>query len=315
MELNALLGALDFPVLSIDMGGSIVAANRAAAQLLGVRVDEVPGMDPERLAGMKAQIRFIRAFLYFRLANFYGDIPFFLQDISLEESRRVSRTPYPEVMSALHRELDEIVGDLPTRDELKADDNGRITKAAAMVLTDDNFASIEAAVEEGRGVWDNLVKFITWTLPTNFGEGLVIVTAILFGATLPITPLQILWINMTTAGALGLVLPLATGIAPVLTPVAAVGLALLQAGAAIVLDGLAASVPALLACRLQPSVQGYLVAGQASREVGHQQVLQALGLEPLLHLRLRCGEGVGACLAASMLLQGERMRALTARTC
>jgi magnesium-transporting ATPase (P-type) len=77
-------------------------------------------------------------------------------------------------------------------------------EAAAMVLTDDNFASIEAAVEEGRGVWDNLVKFITWTLPTNFGEGLVIVVAILFGATLPITPLQILWINMTTAVLLGL---------------------------------------------------------------------------------------------------------------
>ena len=77
-------------------------------------------------------------------------------------------------------------------------------EAADMVLTDDNFASIEAAVEEGRGVWDNLVKFITWTLPTNFGEGLVIVTAILFGSTLPITPLQILWINMTTAVLLGL---------------------------------------------------------------------------------------------------------------
>ena len=77
-------------------------------------------------------------------------------------------------------------------------------EAAAMVLTDDNFASIEAAVEEGRGVWDNLVKFITWTLPTNFGEGLVIVAAILLGATLPITPLQILWINMTTAVLLGL---------------------------------------------------------------------------------------------------------------
>ena len=76
--------------------------------------------------------------------------------------------------------------------------------AAAMVLTDDNFASIAAAVEEGRGVWDNLVKFITWTLPTNFGEGLVIVAAILAGATLPITPLQILWINMTTAVLLGL---------------------------------------------------------------------------------------------------------------
>lgn len=77
-------------------------------------------------------------------------------------------------------------------------------EAAAMVLTDDNFASIEAAVEEGRGVWDNLVKFITWTLPTNFGEGLVIVAAICFGSTLPITPLQILWINMTTAVLLGM---------------------------------------------------------------------------------------------------------------
>jgi len=77
-------------------------------------------------------------------------------------------------------------------------------EAAAMVLTDDNFASIEAAVEEGRGVWDNLIKFITWTLPTNFGEGLVIVAAILFGVTLPITPLQVLWINMTTAVLLGM---------------------------------------------------------------------------------------------------------------
>ena len=79
-------------------------------------------------------------------------------------------------------------------------------EAAAMVLTDDNFASIEAAVEEGRAVYANLVKFITWTLPTNIGEGLVIVVAIIAGATLPITPLQILWINMTTAVLLGLML-------------------------------------------------------------------------------------------------------------
>ncbi|MDD5328712.1 MAG: HAD-IC family P-type ATPase, partial [Sulfuricella sp.] len=79
-------------------------------------------------------------------------------------------------------------------------------EAAAMLLTDDNFASIEAAVEEGRGVFDNLVKFITWTLPTNFGEGFVILAAIVLGTTLPITPLQILWINMTTAVLLGLML-------------------------------------------------------------------------------------------------------------
>jgi magnesium-transporting ATPase (P-type) len=79
-------------------------------------------------------------------------------------------------------------------------------EAAAMVLTDDNFATIEAAIEEGRGVYDNLVKFIIWTLPTNFGEGLVILFAVLAGVTLPITPLQILWINMTTAVLLGMAL-------------------------------------------------------------------------------------------------------------
>lgn len=79
-------------------------------------------------------------------------------------------------------------------------------EAAAMVLTDDNFSSIEAAVEEGRGVFDNLTKYIVWTLPTNIGEGLVIIAAIFLGITLPILPVQILWINMTTAGFLGLML-------------------------------------------------------------------------------------------------------------
>ena len=79
-------------------------------------------------------------------------------------------------------------------------------EAADMILTNDNFASIEAAVEEGRGVLDNLTKFIVWTLPTNMGEGLVILAAIGAGLALPILPVQILWINMTTAVALGLML-------------------------------------------------------------------------------------------------------------
>ncbi len=78
--------------------------------------------------------------------------------------------------------------------------------AAAMILTDDNFASIEAAVEEGRGVFDNLTKFIVWTLPTNVGEAMVLLTAILFGTTLPMLPVQLLWINMMTAILLGLML-------------------------------------------------------------------------------------------------------------
>lgn len=79
-------------------------------------------------------------------------------------------------------------------------------ETADMILTDDNFATIEAAVEEGRGVYDNLVKFIAWTLPTNFGEGLIIMVSVFAGLTLPILPVQVLWINMTTAILLGLML-------------------------------------------------------------------------------------------------------------
>ncbi len=75
-----------------------------------------------------------------------------------------------------------------------------------MVLTDDNFATIEAAVEEGRSVYDNLTKFITWTLPTNIAEGLVILIAVILGSILPILPVQVLWINMTSAVTLGLML-------------------------------------------------------------------------------------------------------------
>ncbi|WP_425568536.1 cation-transporting P-type ATPase [Pontibacter saemangeumensis] len=78
--------------------------------------------------------------------------------------------------------------------------------AADMVLTDDNFSSIEGAVEEGRSVFDNLTKFIVWTLPTNLGEGLVILAAVILGSQLPVQPVQILWINMTTAVLLGLTL-------------------------------------------------------------------------------------------------------------
>ena len=79
-------------------------------------------------------------------------------------------------------------------------------EAADMVLTDDNFASIEAAVEEGRCVFDNLRKFIVWTIPTNLGEALAILVAVFIGTMLPIVPVQILWINMTTALCLGLML-------------------------------------------------------------------------------------------------------------
>lgn len=79
-------------------------------------------------------------------------------------------------------------------------------EAAEMVLTDDNFASIAHAVEEGRTVYDNLKKSIMFILPTNGGEAFIIIAAIVMGTVLPITPAQILWVNMITAVTLALTL-------------------------------------------------------------------------------------------------------------
>ncbi|OPX55189.1 plasma-membrane calcium-translocating P-type ATPase/potassium and/or sodium efflux P-type ATPase,TIGR01523 [Oceanospirillum multiglobuliferum] len=79
-------------------------------------------------------------------------------------------------------------------------------EAAEMVLADDNFATIARAVEEGRTVYDNLKKAILFILPTNAGEALSILAAILLGKMLPITPVQILWVNMITAVTLALAL-------------------------------------------------------------------------------------------------------------
>lgn len=79
-------------------------------------------------------------------------------------------------------------------------------EAAEMVLADDNFASIVHAVEEGRTVYDNLKKTILFMLPTNGGEALVIITAIALGFVIPLTPVQVLWVNMATAVTLALAL-------------------------------------------------------------------------------------------------------------
>jgi magnesium-transporting ATPase (P-type) len=79
-------------------------------------------------------------------------------------------------------------------------------EAAELVLADDNFASIVAAVREGRTVYDNIRKVISWTLPTNAGEATTIIFALLVGLTLPITPVQILWVNLITGITLGMAL-------------------------------------------------------------------------------------------------------------
>ncbi|MFO7765822.1 MAG: cation-transporting P-type ATPase [Pelovirga sp.] len=79
-------------------------------------------------------------------------------------------------------------------------------EAAEVVLANDNFTSIERAIEEGRTIYDNLRKAILFILPTNGAEGLVILTAIMLGIALPLTPVQILWVNMVTAVTLALAL-------------------------------------------------------------------------------------------------------------
>ncbi len=79
-------------------------------------------------------------------------------------------------------------------------------QASDMVLADDNFATIAIAVREGRAVYDNIRKFILFMLPTNGGEALIVIAALFAGIALPLTPAQVLWINMATAGSLGLAL-------------------------------------------------------------------------------------------------------------
>jgi nicotinate-nucleotide--dimethylbenzimidazole phosphoribosyltransferase len=100
---------------------------------------------------------------------------------------------------------------------------------------------------------------------------------------------------------------------PELAVLAGVVLGAAEVGAVVVLDGFAVSVAALVAVQLEPAAQASLVAGQRSRERGHDVVLQALGCEPLLDLRLRAGEGVGAVLATGLLLQALAVRRDTAR--
>ena len=87
-----------------------------------------------------------------------------------------------------------------------------VTKEAAdMVLTDDNFSTIANAVREGRRVYDNLKKTVLFILPTNMAQGLLIVLAILVGAVVPLSPLQILWMNMATSTTLSFALAFEPG--------------------------------------------------------------------------------------------------------
>lgn len=102
---------------------------------------------------------------------------------------------------------------------------------------------------------------------------------------------------------------------PEFAVLAGVCLGAAEAGSPLILDGLATSVAALIATKFSPGLHGWLVASQASREQVHQIVLAVLGLEALMKLRMRAGEGVGACFGAQMILTGLQVRRTAARTC
>lgn len=113
-------------------------------------IDNVPKMTTTLKDQRKAEVRFIRAFLYFRLVNFYGDVPFFTSDISLSDASTIGRTPKATVLKFIHDELDDIVQYLPARNSSFSEaNNGRITKGAALAfqarayLYESNWAKVE----------------------------------------------------------------------------------------------------------------------------------------------------------------------------
>ena len=101
--------------------------------LLG-NIDRVPTIDAALKARIMAETRFIRAFHYFQLMTWYGDVPLFTKDISIDESRTIARTPRADVLAFVLAELDAVAANLPTNVQYAAADKGRITKGAAIAL-------------------------------------------------------------------------------------------------------------------------------------------------------------------------------------
>lgn len=97
-------------------------------------VDKVPDMDENLKERMKAEIRFVRAFLYFKLTTWFGDIPLFDHSLTLSESKTLSRTAQSEVLDFVRKELTAVAEVLPSKDNYSEDNNGRITSGAAIAL-------------------------------------------------------------------------------------------------------------------------------------------------------------------------------------
>lgn len=97
-------------------------------------VDRVPNMNEQLKARMVAEARFIRAFMFFRLTTWFGDVPLFTKDIGITESKEVAQTPQADVLAFVRTELDAVMGLLPAKEQYAAGDRGRITSGAALAL-------------------------------------------------------------------------------------------------------------------------------------------------------------------------------------
>ena len=111
-----------------NLYGGIKTANMFLANIDRLKAD------PKQINGMKAQARYLRAWMYLRLTEFYGNVPYFTHELSVADSKRVTRTPHVQIMRALHTELDSIMPHLPRRDDLTDDQRGQITCGAAVAL-------------------------------------------------------------------------------------------------------------------------------------------------------------------------------------
>jgi hypothetical protein len=135
-------------------------------------IDRVTTMSSDLREKRKAEIRFIRASLYFELTTWYGDVPHFTRDINLIESKGVERKPQAEIMAWVHQELDEAAAVLPKREDYTAADNGRITSGAAVALNARAYLyeSNWAKVAEYCGKLINSTTYGTYSLFNNYEQ-------------------------------------------------------------------------------------------------------------------------------------------------
>lgn len=118
--------------------------------------------DAKTKANMIAQVRYIRASIYLRLTNFYGDIPFFTSDVTLEEAQAAPRTARKTVIDFIHSELDAVLPDLQTRQELSDAEKGKITKGAALML--------QARAYLYDSDWANVEKYTKMIMSGEYGS-------------------------------------------------------------------------------------------------------------------------------------------------